>query len=204
MLSVDIIGDPGYSAPSRPPFAGDYHARWVDDIWAALNLQQASLVGASLGGWVALDYASRRPDRVSRVIALAPAGIVRMSTAAALKILPFLLMGSWGFKKAFASSFGIRHGDLSVDERTFFDFLALAQRNVIARRRLPGVLDDAALAALSMPFKIVLGGRDIFFDAAAAASRVRALVPHAEIIQIEQAGHGLVDPTPIVLGAKPP
>jgi pimeloyl-ACP methyl ester carboxylesterase len=199
VLSVDIIGDPGYSAPSRPAFAGDTHARWIDDIWNALGLQQAAVVGASLGGWLALDYASRRPDRVKRAVGLAPAGIVRLSTAASLRILPLLFMGRWGFKKAFATSFGMDYESLSADERVFFDFLALLQRNVISRVRLPGALSDEALRSLSMPLKVVLGDRDVFFNADAVAHRIRVLAPHADVLRIPDAGHGLVDPTSIVL-----
>jgi pimeloyl-ACP methyl ester carboxylesterase len=199
VLSVDIIGDPGYSAPSRPGFTDDRHALWIDDIWNELGLRQASLVGASLGGWLALDYASRRPERVNRLVALAPAGIVKMSLSASLKILPFLFLGEWGFRKAFARSFGIGYESLKPDERVFFDFLALMQRNVIGRARLPGVLSDAALASISMPLKIILGERDVFFNTAAAARRVLSLAPHAELLRIPGVGHGLVDPTPMIL-----
>jgi pimeloyl-ACP methyl ester carboxylesterase len=199
VLSVDIIGDPGYSAPSRPPFAGDAHARWIDDIWNALRLHQAAVVGASLGGWLALDYASRRPDRVTRVVALAPAGIVRMSTTATLKILPFLFMGSWGFRKAFAISFGMSHETLDPDGRVFFDFLALLQRNVISRVRLPVPLTDAALRSLSMPLRVVLGEQDVFFPTDTVARRISALAPHADVLRIPDTGHGLVDPTRLVL-----
>jgi pimeloyl-ACP methyl ester carboxylesterase len=61
------------------------------------------------------------------------------------------------------------------------------------------VLGDDALASISMPLKVVLGDRDIFFNADAAAHRIRALVPHADVLRIPAAGHGLADPTSWVL-----
>jgi pimeloyl-ACP methyl ester carboxylesterase len=64
IYAVDIIGDAGLSAASRPPLATDAHALWLDDVMRGLSLTKASMVGVSLGGWLALDYATRRPERV--------------------------------------------------------------------------------------------------------------------------------------------
>jgi pimeloyl-ACP methyl ester carboxylesterase len=78
LYAIDIIGEPGFSAPSRPAFASDAHARWMDDLWSALHLERAPIVGASLGGLLALDYAIRRPEKVQTLVLLAPAGVARV------------------------------------------------------------------------------------------------------------------------------
>jgi len=36
VYAVDMIGDAGFSAPSRPPLASDAHALWLDDVLQAL------------------------------------------------------------------------------------------------------------------------------------------------------------------------
>ncbi|HEY9263151.1 MAG TPA: alpha/beta fold hydrolase, partial [Mycobacterium sp.] len=58
---VDVIGEPGLSAPSRPPLASDAYAGWLDDVLDGLGVARAAFVGASLGGWLATDFAIRRP-----------------------------------------------------------------------------------------------------------------------------------------------
>jgi pimeloyl-ACP methyl ester carboxylesterase len=205
VLSVDIIGDPGYSAPSRPAFSGDAHARWIDDIWDHLNIGKVCLAGASLGGWLALDYAARRPERVSRLVALAPAGIVRISLSSCFKIIPLLLLGSRGFKKAFEISLGMKYDALNLEGRTGFELLSLVQRSVISRTRLPTVLEDQKIRALTMPLRFVLGEEDVFFDSEAVRRRVRQLLPTAEIVCMPGVGHGLADTTALVLEfLKPP
>ena len=81
VYAIDMIGDAGLSAPSRPPLAGDAHALWLDDVLAGLSVASASFVGMSLGGWLTLDYASPRPGRVERLALICPAGIGRQKTS---------------------------------------------------------------------------------------------------------------------------
>ena len=33
VYAVDMIGEPGLSAASRPPLASDAYAAWLDDVW---------------------------------------------------------------------------------------------------------------------------------------------------------------------------
>lgn len=72
IYAVDLIGDAGLSAPSRPPLATDAYALWLDDVMRELSLQRASMAGISLGGWVALDYTTRRPHRIDSLVLLCP------------------------------------------------------------------------------------------------------------------------------------
>ncbi len=97
-FAVDMIGEPGLSAPSRPPLASDAYALWLDDVMHGLGLERASIVGVSLGGWLALDYATRRPQRVERLVLLCPGGVGRQKKGWML-FLPLMLLGAWGRRK---------------------------------------------------------------------------------------------------------
>src|SRR5215472_3038614 len=59
VYAVDMTGEAGFSAPSRPPLNSDACALWLEDVLNALGITRASMVGVSLGGWLALDYAIR-------------------------------------------------------------------------------------------------------------------------------------------------
>ena len=100
--AVDVIGEPGLSAPARPPFAGDVYARWLDDVLDGLALSAAAFVGVSLGGWIATDYAIRRPDRVHCLALLSPSGLGRRKLgilASSIVLSPF---GEWGRRRTMA------------------------------------------------------------------------------------------------------
>ncbi|WP_405135962.1 alpha/beta fold hydrolase [Nocardia sp. NBC_01388] len=73
--SVDLVGEPGGSAPARPKLNSDAVALWLDDVRAGLGISRTAVVGMSLGGWTALDYAVRRPDRITGLALLCPGGV---------------------------------------------------------------------------------------------------------------------------------
>ncbi len=75
VYAVDVIGEPGFSAPSRPPLSSEAYTLWLDDVMQALSLARTSIVGVSLGGWLAADYATRRPERVESLVVLCPGGV---------------------------------------------------------------------------------------------------------------------------------
>ena len=74
--AVDQIGDPGRSAPTRPPLEGSAFADWLDDVRMGLNVACVTLVGLSQGGWIALKYSTTYPDRVAALVLLTPGGIM--------------------------------------------------------------------------------------------------------------------------------
>jgi pimeloyl-ACP methyl ester carboxylesterase len=47
----------------------------VLDVFERLDLDRPTLVGASLGGWMAAEVATRYPDRISRLVLVNPAGL---------------------------------------------------------------------------------------------------------------------------------
>lgn len=66
----DMIGEPGLCAASRPVLQSQAYALWLDDVLQAFAIGPTAIVGASLGGWLATDYAIRRPQRFERMVLL--------------------------------------------------------------------------------------------------------------------------------------
>jgi pimeloyl-ACP methyl ester carboxylesterase len=72
--AVDLLGEAGQSAPSRPAWSGPAFAEWLDDILGALKLERTTLLGMSQGAWVALKFAIREPGKVEGWCSSALAG----------------------------------------------------------------------------------------------------------------------------------
>jgi pimeloyl-ACP methyl ester carboxylesterase len=190
VYAVDMIGDAGLSAPSRPPLEGDAHALWLDDVLDGLGVERASLVGLSLGGWLALDYATRRPQRVERLALICPAGIGRQKNFL-LKAAPLMLLGPWGARKTREMVFGPAPRQLPEAVRPLMELMGLIGRQYRPRVVQIPVIFDAALAALRMPLLAIVGGKDVLIDSFETQERLTRLAPHAEMVFLPEGRHFL-------------
>jgi pimeloyl-ACP methyl ester carboxylesterase len=72
-------------APSHPGFGGSSLPGWLDtvddiayvclDLVERLGLDRAHLIGASIGGWIAAELASKTPAWLDRLVLIAPIGV---------------------------------------------------------------------------------------------------------------------------------
>ncbi|HEX6360716.1 alpha/beta fold hydrolase [Actinophytocola sp.] len=193
--AVDMIGEPGLSAPSRPPLDSTAYALWLDDVLDHLELERTAIAGASLGGWLALDYATRRPGRVESLALLCPGGIGRQKVGFLFKALLYKPFGRWGMLRSIKAVAG-------VDPRTMpeiAEYLAVMFTHFLPRRdRLP-VFGDEALRKLTMPVLVIIGGRDAMFDSHDTARRVNRAVPHATVTLLPDVAHSIVGQTQPIL-----
>jgi pimeloyl-ACP methyl ester carboxylesterase len=193
--AVDIIGEPGFSAPSRPALSSDAYARWMDDVLAGLRLPRASFVGASFGGLLALDYAIRRPASVRALVLLAPAGIANLRAGYLLSAVPVYFMGAWGRRKALELVMGLPPEERTPAAERFLKSCELIMNHHLIRTQPLPVFRDKALRNLKMPLLVVVGAKDIVFNSNTIRRRLRTCVDGARLIWLETAGHGLTDQT---------
>jgi len=71
--AIDLPGFGASSKPARAPYDAAYFARAVIGYMDAAGLEEAHLVGNSMGGRIALEVALDEPDRVRTVTLLSPA-----------------------------------------------------------------------------------------------------------------------------------
>ncbi|MBS0331364.1 MAG: alpha/beta fold hydrolase, partial [Proteobacteria bacterium] len=195
VYAVDMIGEPGFSAESRPPLASGAYAPWLTEVLAGLGVQRCALVGISLGGWLALEYATHHPDEVSGLVLLCPGGVGRHRNVL-LWAAPLLALGPWGrarFLRIVGAPAPSR--DANPAMQAFSAFMALIHKEFVVRReRLPR-FSDAALQRLAMPVMAILGGRDAFIDSPGTRARLAANAPHADIRWLPEASHFLIGHT---------
>jgi pimeloyl-ACP methyl ester carboxylesterase len=72
VIAADLPGFGDSDKPIGPAYDAAFFAQAVLDLLDALELEQAHLIGNSLGGRVALEFALTHPDRVERLGLLAP------------------------------------------------------------------------------------------------------------------------------------
>ncbi|OBA89097.1 hypothetical protein A5662_24370 [Mycobacteriaceae bacterium 1482268.1] len=183
---VDVIGEPGLSAPSRPPLDSDFYASWLDDVLDELGVDAAAFVGVSFGGWIATDYAIRRPARVERLALRAPGGIGRQRYGAVLAALALMPFGNRGTR--IALRFALGPGSIPDP---VIDYMMLIQRSYRPRRDTLPIFSDEQLKAIRAPLFVVLGTRDRMLNSSDTAARLTRLQPSASVRLLAGVGHGL-------------
>ncbi|MEU0542013.1 alpha/beta fold hydrolase [Nocardia sp. NPDC005978] len=196
VYSVDLVGEPGASAPTRPALGSPDVALWLDDVLAGLGISDMSMVGISLGGWTALDYALRRPGRITRLALLCPGGIGRQRFGWIAKTVVAKLFGRHDVRSSAALVTGLTGPELEpvLDDVTL-TFTHFNPRT----ERLPG-FTDAQLRSLTMPVLAIVGADDVMFDSATTARRVRSEVPNATVEVLPGVGHAVLGQTDRILG----
>lgn len=192
IYAVDIIGEPGLSAQARLPMNTDAYTLWLDDVMQEAGLSDAAVVGESLGGWLALDYASRRPEKITKLALLAPGG-VGPQRKFLLKALPLMLLGKWGKRKVREMIFGPEEKNPSPTILRFREFFALITQHVTPRMEKLPILSDEALQNISAPVLAIVAGKDVLLDAKSTQSRLENNVADIKVIFKPEARHLIRD-----------
>jgi pimeloyl-ACP methyl ester carboxylesterase len=75
VLAPDIVG---FGATKRPADIVYSLRTWTDHVWAFLDahgIEKAAIVGNSLGGRIALQMATDRPDRITKMVLMGAPGV---------------------------------------------------------------------------------------------------------------------------------
>lgn len=77
----DLIGF-GFSDKPNVDYTTDFFAKFVASFLSELGIKKAIVVGSSLGGQIAVEFASSNQQTVERLILVSPAGAMKQSTPA--------------------------------------------------------------------------------------------------------------------------
>ena len=188
VYAVDIMGDVGASRPTVGFTSAAGYADWLRQTVAGLGLTAPTVVGHSLGGYVALSYAMTAP--VASTVVFDPVGVVK------LRLMRFMAMGAGGLlasvspapiRRLLARRF--RH-PLFLDEDGLRLYMT-GQRNHPPKVPPLPVFTDEELASIGGPLVVLAGAETSVFDVHELVQRVEAVVPGARAHLVPEAGHAL-------------
>lgn len=198
VLAVDL---PGHGrSPGSARDSIEAYGEWIVALLDAAGLAKASLVGHSMGSLVALDVATKHPDRVAKLAligAAAPMAVGDAFLAAARddSEAAFDMETVWGHR---------RHSQLAQSPVPGIT-LAGASRRLNGRAK-PGVQhadlmacnayrpDAKAIAALRVPTLVAAGKRDQMTQFK-AGKELAAAIPGATFVALD-AGHSMMNEAP--------
>jgi pimeloyl-ACP methyl ester carboxylesterase len=187
VYAVDLPGEPGKSAENRPPWNGPGFTEWLEDVLDGLKIPKTALLGLSQGGWTALRFATTRPERVTRLVLLAPSGVMPTRPAFILKAVILSLFGRWGAVRINRIVFGKQ--PIHPEAVNFMDAI---MAHFKARMCKEYLFSDDELRRLNMPTLLIGGKEDALIPVESVARRMQKLVPLLKTVLLPDMGHALV------------
>lgn len=188
VYAIDTIGEPGRSAHNRPAWNSPGYAEWLEDVLDGLGIQRAALLGISQGGWTALKFATTCPERVEKLVLLAPGGVMPPRASFIAKALFLSLFGRWGAEQINRITFGDQ--TIHVEAQQYMNVI---MTHFKARKEPQTLYCDAELARLIMPVLLVIGSNDALFPTDAIAVRLSKHLPNLTIDRLPDTGHVLAN-----------
>ncbi|MGY2002786.1 alpha/beta fold hydrolase [Blastococcus sp. SYSU DS1024] len=210
VIAPDLLGH-GDSDKPRGDYSLAAYANGMRDLLTVLDIERATVVGHSLGGGIALQFAYQFPERCERLALVGSGGLgpelsagLRAATLPGAELVVTALAGVSGPLRLglrAVDGLGTLAGWRRVRDLAEAGDALLALQDAEARRAflrtLRGVVDvrgqavtalDRLYLADSVPMLVVWGGRDPIVPAQHAET-VRTTVPSARIEVFEDAGH---------------
>jgi pimeloyl-ACP methyl ester carboxylesterase len=210
VIAPDLLGH-GNSDKPRGDYSIAAYANGMRDLLSVLDIEQATVVGHSLGGGIALQFAYQFPERCQRLALVGSGGLgpelsagLRAATLPGAEVVLTALTGVSGpLRLGFQVMDRVGHaaGWRRVRDLAEAGDALLALKDIEARRAflrtLRGVADargqavtalDRLYLADAIPMLVIWGSRDPIVPAQHAET-VRAEVPSARIEVFPGAGH---------------
>jgi len=192
---------PGFGLTGPDP-SGDYTEERAQAVILALmqrlGVERAAVIGTSMGGRIAWRFAAAHPERVTKLVLMAPDGFASPGldynrppkVPMLMRVLPYTLP-----EGMLRGSLTPAYGDPKVVTQALFEryrdmMLAPGVRQAIVDRMGQHVLlpPEPILATIRMPVLLLWGGQDRMVPVTNAQDYLRAL-PNARLVTFPALGH---------------
>ena len=186
-FDVLVPEHPGWGLSGEPEWLENIHdvAYFYLDFLQQLHLSNVTIVGSSMGGWIAMEVAVRDTSRIKSLVLVSPAGI------AAPGVLPadiFLMPPEEMVRNLFVDQ-KLAEARLALPEDVD---VSLKNRHTTARLAWEPRLHDPHLGKwlhrIQVPVKIVWGRQDQILPVG-IADELKRLLPRAQVHILENCGH---------------
>jgi pimeloyl-ACP methyl ester carboxylesterase len=205
VIAVDLLGH-GQSDKPRADYSVAAYANGMRDLLSVLDIERITVVGHSLGGGVAMQFAYQFPQLVERLVLVAAGGVtkdvnlvLRLASlpmgAEALALLPPALQIAGRAAGRVLGSTGLGH-DLPDVLRVLAD-LPEPMASAAFTRTLRAVVDwrgqmvtmlDRCYLTQSVPVQIIWGTDDVVVPIS-HARMAHAAMPGSQLETFERSGH---------------
>jgi pimeloyl-ACP methyl ester carboxylesterase len=197
IYAVDNVYDNGRSIPSKNMTNANDYISWLNELYDGLGLHgRINMVGLSYGGWITAQYSLKFPNRLNKIVLLAPVGtIAQLSPGWIIRAISVTIP-----LKFFSRNFiywlaedtvkSDEKGRALVEEHVNETFLAV--RSFKGKQMVnPSVLTDEELNNIKVPTLFIVGENEKIYSSQKVLERLNRIAPQIKTRLIKKAGHDL-------------
>lgn len=201
---------PGFGCSDMPdiPYNVPFYAEYMNKLMHQLKLENSAVAGISMGGAVAATLAASHPDKVSKLILIAPAGLTPPQ-GEFVKPSKFMDANFWLLshnKDMFRRSFEDLFFDKSkipggMADEVWSRMKSPGHRRALLRNAQYLSKVDTAFPDMLSSIKahtLIVWGREDLIIPVSDAERFASLIPNADVLTIGRCGHAV----PLEKGAQ--
>jgi len=198
VYAVDVIGDAGRSVADRLMTKRTDYAQWLREVFDGLNIERCDLLGHSYGGWLTLNMALAYPERLRKIVLLAPAASFR-PLGFITKLI--LYLGQFKIHPPAGSMLKAIAAKGTVLEETFIHLMEMVTRYCSPATMYPTVYTDEELKQIDRPVLLLVGAGEKIYNPQKAIEHAHRWMPDLTAEIIPNAGHLLVMDQPEIINA---
>jgi pimeloyl-ACP methyl ester carboxylesterase len=202
--ALDTITDIGLSVGRAEISKAEDLVKWLDEVLTVLVPEGSlDLMGMSYGGWLASQYALRFPNRLRKVVLLAPGStVLHLSVGFLIRIAliampfpgrhggPVRRTIRWLFEDlARSCDAGRRPAGQGIED--VIEMVEMDRFFALPWLIWPNVVDDEAWRGFGVPCLFLVGENEKIYSAKAAVRRLNRVAPQIKTEIIPGAGHDL-------------
>ncbi len=199
VYAIDYLIEPGKSQMTGKVKDMRDIMNWYNEIFDQLKLKKLSLIGASEGGWLAVNIALHQGSRIKNMILLSPLQTFTWIRPGS-KISSDIAYALDPKRKHLRGVLETMSVNVDKIEKAYVEqyFIATqkAKKSLIMFQMTPFSHDE--LKTLAMPVLVLIGDHDII-NKEKSVDKAKELLPHSETNIIKNAGHFLsIDQSEII------
>ena len=197
IYALDHIFDNGRSIYTRPMKKPNDFVQWLDELFTALELNNINLMGFSYGGWQASLYALSYPQRLNKLILLAPASTVLHARLEVVvrAVLYYFIPTHFVVRRYlyWYNSDSVRKDETTQEAIDNMITETLLSKKCFKHRKFvaPTVLTNKDWQKLKVPTLFLVGENEVTYSAQKAIRHLNDVAPKVKTVITADAGHDL-------------